>query len=101
ADSDLDIAELAELTVPLIDGLRAEAPFTNTALELELGRWLVGPPGWLLSSIIGEKHSRGTEFRICDAGFNNHLAAYGMMGSVIRRNWRIRNLSNPGAEPAS
>ena len=62
------------------------------------GRWLVGPCGWLLSSIIGAKASRGTEIRICDAGFNTHLAAYGMMGSVIRRNWRIANLSNPAGE---
>lgn len=97
-DRELDLAALAALVLPEIAALRAEPAFAGARMELELGRWLVGPCGWLLSSIIGAKASRGTEIRICDAGFNNHLAAYGMMGSVIRRNWRIVNLSNPGGE---
>ena len=97
-DRELDLAALAALVLPDIAALRAEPAFAGARMELELGRWLVGPCGWLLSSIIGAKASRGTEIRICDAGFNNHLAAYGMMGSVIRRNWRIANLSNPGGE---
>ena len=94
-DEDIDLDALARLVLPEIAALKREPAFAATRLELELGRWLVGPCGWLLSSIIGAKASRGTEIRICDAGFNNHLAAYGMMGSVIRRNWRIANLSNP------
>ncbi|MBV1689600.1 alanine racemase [Novosphingobium sp. G106] len=98
SDEELDLAALADQVLPGIAALRAEAAFAGARLELELGRWLVGPCGWLLSSIIGAKASRGTEIRICDAGFNNHLAAYGMMGSVIRRNWRIANLSNPSGE---
>lgn len=97
-DRELDIAALAGEVLPGIAALQAEPAFAEARLELELGRWLVGPCGWLLSSIIGAKASRGTEIRICDAGFNNHLAAYGMMGSVIRRNWCIANLSNPGGE---
>ncbi|HEX8056059.1 MAG TPA: type III PLP-dependent enzyme [Novosphingobium sp.] len=97
-DEELDLTALAAEVLPGIAALRAEPAFAGARLELELGRWLVGPCGWLLSSIIGAKASRGTEIRICDAGFNNHLAAYGMMGSVIRRNWRIANLSNPGGE---
>src|SRR6185437_15285837 len=66
---------------------------------LEMGRWLVGPSGWLLTSVIAEKNSRRVHFRLCDAGFNNHLAACGMMGTVIRRNWRLHNLSNPQGPP--
>jgi diaminopimelate decarboxylase len=97
-DEELDLAALAADVLPQVAALRREAPFAATRIELELGRWLVGPCGWLLSEIIGEKASRGTEIRIIDAGFNNHLAAYGMMGSVIRRNWRIANLSNPAGE---
>src|SRR4030095_3122076 len=61
-------------------------------LVLEMGRWLVGPAGYLLTKVIGRKRSRGVEIRICDAGFNNMLAACGMMGTVIRRNWRIWHL---------
>lgn len=97
-DREIDLAALAGEVLPGIAALKGNAAFSQTRLELELGRWLVGPGGWLLSSIIGAKASRGTELRICDAGFNAHLAAYGMMGSVIRRNWRIANLSNPEGE---
>ena len=100
SDEEIDIAALAAEVLPGIAALRAEPAFAGARLDLELGRWLVGPCGWLLSTIIGAKTSRGTAIRICDAGFNNHLAAYGMMGSVIRRNWRIANLSNPDGEPA-
>ena len=99
-DQEIDLAALAAEVLPGIAALKREPAFAATRLELELGRWLVGPCGWLLSSIIGAKASRGTELRICDAGFNTHLAAYGMMGSVIRRNWRIANLSNPDGETA-
>ncbi|MDJ1638184.1 type III PLP-dependent enzyme [Rhizobium rhizogenes] len=67
-------------------------------LSLEMGRWLVGPAGWFLTRVVSQKESRGVSFRICDGGFNNHLAAAGMLGSVLRRNWQIENLSNPTGE---
>ncbi len=90
----LDVEALAALANPLIDALKAETRFGDTVCALEMGRWLVGPAGWLLTSIVSAKSSRGTEFRACDAGFNNHLAACGMMGTVIRRNWRFENVTN-------
>ena len=77
----------------MIDALKAEAAFAQTECILEMGRWLVGPAGWLLTGVVTEKLSRGTHFLICDAGFNNHLAACGMMGTVIRRNWRYANVN--------
>lgn len=100
-DAPLDVAEVARLVIPIVDELRAEPIFSDAELALEMGRWLVGPEGWLLSSVVAEKHSRGTDFRIFDAGFNNQLAACGMMGSVIRRNWRISNISRPDAPDAT
>jgi diaminopimelate decarboxylase len=81
----------------MIDRLKANARYRNTQCVLEMGRWLIGQAGYLLTSVVGEKLSRGKEFRICDAGFNNHLSACGMMGTVIRRNWRINKIS-PGGE---
>lgn len=99
ADDPLDHAALPALVNPMLDALRAEAPFAQAALALELGRWIVGPAGWLLTGVIAAKRSRGVEIRACDAGFNNHLAACGMMGSIIRRNWRFANLSNPNGAP--
>jgi diaminopimelate decarboxylase len=97
----LDVAALAALTGPMIDELRAEPLFARAACVLEMGRWLVGPAGWLLTSVVSEKSTRGVEMRLCDAGFNNHLAAFGMMGTVIRRNWGVRNVTRPNAPPAA
>ena len=45
-------------------------------------------------SVVGLKNSRGIDICLCDTGFNNHLAAAGMMGSAIRRNWVIENLTS-------
>ena len=95
ADSPLDIEAVADAVSPMLKELRAEPRFAHTEFALEMGRWLVAPAGWLLTRVISEKHSRGVDFRACDAGFNNHLAACGMMGTVIRRNWRLANVSNP------
>lgn len=94
-EAPLDHDGLPDAILPVVDALAAEDAFADAAYELELGRWLVAPAGWLLTSIVAAKHSRGTEVRICDAGFNNHLAACGMMGSVIRRNWVFENVTNP------
>lgn len=95
-DEPLDVEKVAELALPVVEALKSEPMFADAELGLEMGRWLVGPTGWLLTSVVAAKHSRGTDFRICDAGFNNQLAACGMMGSVIRRNWRITNFSGAG-----
>ena len=97
----LDIERLAALAVPELGALRSTPMMGKATLTLEMGRWLVGPAGWLLTSVIGEKHSRGANLRICDAGFNNHLAACGMMGTVIRRNWRFQNISRPDGDVAA
>ena len=94
----LDHEALPELAVPAFEKIAAHPLLANAQLILELGRWLVGENGWLLTSVVREKHSRGKDLRMCDAGFNNHLAACGMMGSVFRRNWKFENLTNPGGE---
>lgn len=94
----LDHTLLPDLLNPIVDELKSQSAFAMAECNLELGRWLVGPAGWLLTRVISKKSSRGAEIRTCDAGFNNHLAACGMMGSVIRRNWIFENASNPGGE---
>jgi diaminopimelate decarboxylase len=98
-DEPLDIETVAALANPIIDKLKSEPRFAKTECVLEMGRWLIGPVGWLLTSVVNQKTSRGTEFRLCDAGFNNHLAACGMMGTVIRRNWAMANITNVEGEP--
>ena len=69
----------------------------DLAIDLELGRWLLAPAGRLLIRVLTRKVGRGATIAICDGGFNAHLAACGMMGSVVRRNWPISNLSAPEA----
>jgi diaminopimelate decarboxylase len=94
-EAPLDIERVAAGVLPMIVEMKRDPRFAQAQCILEMGRWLVGPAGWLLTSVVGEKHSRGTDYRLCDAGFNNHLAACGMMGAVIRRNWSMLNVSNP------
>ncbi len=100
-ETELEHERLPGLINPIMDALTAEPAFSDATLTLELGRWLVAPFGWLMTRVVAAKSSRGTEIRACDAGFNNHLAACGMMGSVFRRNWRYENLTNPGGALAS
>lgn len=80
-------AEVRAALAPLAGG--------DVALDLELGRWLVAPAGQMLTRVLTRKVGRGAVIAICDGGFNAHLAACGMMGSVVRRNWPIRNVSTP------
>ena len=98
-EAELDHGALPALVDPIIDGLLAEPAFAQARCNLEMGRWLTGLAGWLLTGVISGKRSRGSEIRACDAGFNAHLAACGMMGSVIRRNWVFANLTNPEGAP--
>lgn len=97
-DRALDLDKLGALVNPLIDDMKRNPRLADAALTLEMGRFLVGLAGYLITSVIGEKTSRGTEIRLCDAGFNNNLAACGMMGTIIRRNWAFWNVTaRPGA----
>ncbi len=98
-EADLDLDAVAEATNPVLDALKSAPGFADTRLMLELGRWIVGPAGALLTRVIRTKSSRGNQIRICDAGFNAHMAACGMLGGAFRRNWRIRNLTNPDGPP--
>lgn len=88
----LDLGEVAAKVRAALGGLAGLSP---VAIDIELGRWLVAPAGQLLIRVLTRKSGRGATIAICDAGFNAHLAACGMMGSVVRRNWPIRNVTSP------
>ena len=98
-EAELDLAAVAATAAPRLDALRGEPGFAMTRFVLELGRWIVGPAGHLLTRVVRTKASRGQQIRICDAGFNAHIAACGLLGGAFRRNWRIANLSNPDGAP--
>lgn len=91
-DQELNLTTIGAEINPAIDEIRLQKNFRNTAFGLEMGRWLIGGAGYMLTSVIRCKTSRGREIRMCDAGFNNNLSAAGMMGTVMRRDWRFWNL---------
>ena len=90
--AELCLAEVASLVLAALAKVQGTG---QVAIDLELGRWLVAPAGQLLTRVLTRKSGRGSTIVICDGGFNAHLAACGMMGSVVRRNWPIRNLTTP------
>ena len=93
--------DLIALQAPLRDmanALRSKPGLREAELVLELGRWIVGPAGALLTTVLSVKESRGQQIVVCDAGFNNHLAACGMMGSVFRKDWPIVPLAQGGEQ---
>lgn len=94
----LDVEAVAERVRPVLDGILAHPLLAEASCTLEMGRWLVGPVGWFVVKVLRVKHSRGTDLAICDGGMNNHLAACGLMGMVVRRNYpmgKVRGADEP------
>ncbi len=67
-----DPEEYAAVLGPLMDGTEAE-------LVLELGRWITGPAGCLLTRVLYTKQRDGRHLAVCDAGMSDLLrpALYG------------------------
>ena len=91
--------DLAEVAAEVQAALAPLVSVADVAMDLELGRWLVAPAGQMLTRVLTRKAGRGAVIAICDGGFNANLAACGMMGSVVRRNWPIRNVTMPDGVP--
>ncbi len=68
-----------------------------TALKgiIELGRYLIADAGVYIAKIIDMKISRGKTYCILNGGMNHHLPASGNFGQVIRKNFKMVNISNP------
>ncbi|MDO5658467.1 MAG: alanine racemase [Paracoccus sp. (in: a-proteobacteria)] len=92
----LDIDRVRELVAPHIDALAGNPRLAGAERLLEIGRWISGPSGALVARVLSAKTSRGLPIAVCDAGFNNHLAACGMMGSVFQKNYPFRVLRHQG-----
>lgn len=92
--SDLDVAKVINGIWPVLTKLRGCPGLVETDLLLEMGRWLIGPAGALLTRVLTAKTSRGQRIAVCDAGFNNHLAAAGMMGATFRKDYPIVALTS-------
>lgn len=91
--TDLDVRAIRDGIAPILRDLRDRPGLADTAFLLEMGRWLIGPCGALVTRVLSRKSSRGQEIAVCDAGFNNHLAACGMMGATFRKDYPIRALT--------
>lgn len=93
----LDLALLTGLYTEEFDRYRRDTG-TSPRFLLELGRYLVAEAGIYVARVVSEKRSRGEQFYVLDGGMNHHLAASGNLGSTLRKNYLVRNLSRPGAE---
>lgn len=72
----------------------AASRFPRARFEVESGRFLVGEAGVYCTQVLYRKVSRGRTFLIVDGGMNHHLAAAGLLGSVIRRNYSMKLLTS-------
>jgi diaminopimelate decarboxylase len=86
-DQPLDVTAVGQR----LGGVLAEhAPaLTNTAIIVELGRYLVGEAGYYVCRITERKESRNEVFLVTDGGLHHHLAASGNFGQVIRKNYPV------------
>jgi len=98
SDAPLDMAPIAAA----LRDIAAEAAqrLPETAIHLELGRYLVGEAGVYVTRVVDEKISRGQRYLVTDGGMNHHLAASGNLGQVIRRNYPVAVVS-PGRRTES
>jgi diaminopimelate decarboxylase len=63
--------EPAPLPSALAGAIRGALHDLDVSVLLEPGRWLVGPAGVLLSSVIIAKHTQGSRFIVLDAAMND------------------------------
>lgn len=83
----LDIAAIGGHLRILMQQVRSQLP--ETAVALELGRYLVAEAGIYVCQVLERKLSRGQVFLITDGGMHHHLAASGNFGQVIRKNYPV------------
>lgn len=88
-ENELDTGKLAEELRALFIEPEGDPLFRGTRFVVEPGRYLVGEAGLFVTRVTDIKVSRGKTFLITDGGMNNHLAASGNLGQVIKRNYPI------------
>ena len=95
-DEPLDLVRvgtaLADRVAHLPDAL------AQSALCIELGRYLVGEAGVYLCRVIDRKESHGVVYLVTDGGLHHQLAASGNFGTVVRRNYPSAIATRFGAE---
>lgn len=73
----------------------------NPNFIFELGRYLLTEAGIYVAKVISYKESRGKLYFVLDGGMNHHLAASGNFGQILKRNFMVKNLTNPNDKTVS
>jgi diaminopimelate decarboxylase len=68
--------------------------FPKTKYVIELGRYIIAEAGYYLTSVLAVKSSRDKTFVILDGGMHHNQSAAGNLGQVIKKNYRIENLTH-------
>lgn len=92
-DQELNIKEVAQSITSMLRTFEKTSAL-NSSYVLELGRYIVGEFGYYLTTILAIKESRGKTFCIIDGGMHQNMSASGNFGQIIRKNYKIRNLSH-------
>lgn len=83
----LDTQQVGDALAESMAKLKTSHP--QTAVIIELGRYLVGEAGIYVCQVIDKKISRGHIFLVANGGLHHHLAASGNFGQVIRKNYPV------------
>lgn len=86
-DTPLDIGRVGAALKERLENRPIE--LADTALCVELGRYLVGEAGVYLTRVVDRKISHGEVFLVTDGGMHHQLAASGNFGTVVRRNYPV------------
>lgn len=73
---------------------KKEMDFPELKGIIELGRYIMAEAGYYITQVVDKKISRDRVYCILNGGMNHHLAASGNFGQVIRKNFKIVNISN-------
>lgn len=88
-------------TLEFLNNEAAAPELEGVKIVLELGRYIVGEFGYYAIKVLATKESRGKKYLIVDGGMHQHLSASGNLGQVIKKSYRIENISASGGEPTS
>lgn len=98
-EESLDIQSFGEGLKTIMQKHDISTKFPDTRFFVESGRYLVGDCGYYLTKVLYKKQSRSITYLVTDGGMNHHLAASGNLGSLIKKNYKIRIISKQN-EPA-
>ena len=78
----------------------ANPRFAATRFIFELGRFLIGRYGTYVARVTEIKETRGKRYVILDGGMHHCFPATGNFGSMVKKNYPVRNLTRGGADTA-